>query len=691
MINKIIHIINLISEAWFRFIGQQFLISFIIFGIVLFLILIIRRKSLWLQVGLWGLIFLKLIIPANLGTGLHDEVEYLKTFLSKDQNTKSPIYSPINISNIQTENNIDNSQLKELNDNTYSGPVDQKQSTNIGITKHKQTNQIKIIPLVFFLFWIIGISVLIIHLVNNINKLNRTNRSANLVTDKKILKILDLWCNTFKINRVVEIYTGDKILTTYTSGLFTPKLFIPKELIMGFNLKEIEPIIAHELAHIKNYDFLIAKFQNIVSLFYFFNPIIWIANSKINLLREEICDSLILKTKKISSNFYSQILIKVAQENYQRDNLQYLPLLKFGNSKQKFKRRLKMATKNNIYSFSKLQKIFLLLLLTIVLPLGFNSSIFGQKFKKDESYYKKEKMTIYDLDTISVLQPEPDSVITFRFDTYGFQSNEKAVTEQIIKSDTLGSQKDIDSIIIEALVVVQHNKNFKALKKRISEIQQLQELYEMGVLAYQQNNWQEAMKYFNKVKMSEPNFQSVSHYFRESERRVNTENQLYNKQIINSINNDKKESNDQNINYHAKDIDIYLDNRSEFPKLKGKMIWPVKGNIIKKFGKQKNEYNIGIEIETAHGETVNATCSGIVAAISQSSNLGNIVMINHSGGYRTFFAHLSEVNILIGEKVYMGKTIGKVGSFGKNSGSKLYFGIWQKIKAIDPEIWLSKN
>jgi len=143
---------------------------------------------------------------------------------------------------------------------------------------------------------------------------------------------------------------------------------------------------------------------------------------------------------------------------------------------------------------------------------------------------------------------------------------------------------------------------------------------------------------------------------------------------------------------------IDLNKPSEFPRYKGKVIWPVKGRIIGRFGKVKSpvhesfdDFNYGIEIKAPLGKEVYATCSGVVTKKEWQRYWGLIVIINHYDGYTTFYGHLSEVDVSVGEEVYSGKIIGRVGDSGSVTTPMLHFGIWRNAEAVDPEKWLLKN
>jgi len=134
---------------------------------------------------------------------------------------------------------------------------------------------------------------------------------------------------------------------------------------------------------------------------------------------------------------------------------------------------------------------------------------------------------------------------------------------------------------------------------------------------------------------------------------------------------------------------------SNFPSLKGKMIWPTQGFVISHFGRHRHPKwktiteNIGVDIKAEFGEDVRAVASGVVTAITWQRGRGNIVIINHRGGYFSVYTHLSQILVQIDEKVKLGQVIGNVGDTGSLQGPMLHFEIWKSNRALDPEDWLS--
>ena len=63
---------------------------------------------------------------------------------------------------------------------------------------------------------------------------------------------------------------------------------------------------------------------------------------------------------------------------------------------------------------------------------------------------------------------------------------------------------------------------------------------------------------------------------------------------------------------------------------------------------------------------------------------GNCIVINHGFGYVTRYAHLSKIDVKVGQKVVRGETIGKVGSTGKSTGPHLHYEVHLKGQIMNP-------
>ena len=96
----------------------------------------------------------------------------------------------------------------------------------------------------------------------------------------------------------------------------------------------------------------------------------------------------------------------------------------------------------------------------------------------------------------------------------------------------------------------------------------------------------------------------------------------------------------------------------------------------------------GVDIGAAKNAKVVAARSGTVTTVSYSSGYGNYVVITHSGGIQTLYAHLTKATVKEGQSVSAGEQIGKVGMTGYATGYHLHFTVFVNGSTVDPMKYL---
>ncbi|ABO51797.1 peptidase M23B [Desulforamulus reducens MI-1] len=97
------------------------------------------------------------------------------------------------------------------------------------------------------------------------------------------------------------------------------------------------------------------------------------------------------------------------------------------------------------------------------------------------------------------------------------------------------------------------------------------------------------------------------------------------------------------------------------------------GAIISPFGKRGGRMHTGVDLAKAYGSPVGAYNSGRVIRAGWYGAYGKCVDINHGNGIVTRYAHLSTINVSVGQNVERGQSIGNVGSTGRSTGPHLHF------------------
>jgi septal ring factor EnvC (AmiA/AmiB activator) len=130
--------------------------------------------------------------------------------------------------------------------------------------------------------------------------------------------------------------------------------------------------------------------------------------------------------------------------------------------------------------------------------------------------------------------------------------------------------------------------------------------------------------------------------------------------------------------------------------MRGKLEWPVRGEIIGGFGKTRHRefaaevFRNGIDIEAPIGEEIRAVEKGRVVFADRFAGYGRMVIVDHGERYFSIYAHLSEIVKKNGSVVSRGETLGRVGDSASLAGAKLYFEMRKDGKSIDPLPWFQK-
>jgi septal ring factor EnvC (AmiA/AmiB activator) len=131
-----------------------------------------------------------------------------------------------------------------------------------------------------------------------------------------------------------------------------------------------------------------------------------------------------------------------------------------------------------------------------------------------------------------------------------------------------------------------------------------------------------------------------------------------------------------------------------FASQKGRMTLPVRGEIIESYGKHKhaefNSYTFskGLSVSALSGSEIKAIYEGTVIFSDYFKGFGNMMVVDHGGGYFSLYAHASRLSKKVGAEVARHETIGAVGDVDSNKGSMLYFEIRHQGKPVDPAEWV---
>jgi murein DD-endopeptidase MepM/ murein hydrolase activator NlpD len=102
----------------------------------------------------------------------------------------------------------------------------------------------------------------------------------------------------------------------------------------------------------------------------------------------------------------------------------------------------------------------------------------------------------------------------------------------------------------------------------------------------------------------------------------------------------------------------------------------------------RGAFHPGQDFAGAPMTPIHATAPGVVSFTGQRNGYGNVVEIDHGGGFKTRYAHLQAIFVAMGQRVSLGQPIAGMGSTGRSTGTHLHYETWQNGRVQDPTRFL---
>ena len=119
---------------------------------------------------------------------------------------------------------------------------------------------------------------------------------------------IDLW-----VRGPIALRISETIQMPAVCGVWKPVIIIPAGFVNDLTQAEMRNVILHELAHLQQRDAWVSCLQALFQIFYWYNPLVWLANFVIRAIREQAVDQKVLKALNGDSETYASTLLHVAR------------------------------------------------------------------------------------------------------------------------------------------------------------------------------------------------------------------------------------------------------------------------------------------------------------------------------------------------------------------------------------------
>ncbi|GGZ28798.1 hypothetical protein GCM10007049_22290 [Echinicola pacifica] len=140
--------------------------------------------------------------------------------------------------------------------------------------------------------WLLGVLFYLVKLIGSLWDLRNFHLQHRSTVPENLRAQVKAMTKEMGIYRPIKVMSSKLIQVPVTYGIVKPVILIPASMLTGISIRQLEAIIAHELAHIKRYDFLVNIIQRLMEMMFFYHPCFWWISEQLEKEREHACDDL---------------------------------------------------------------------------------------------------------------------------------------------------------------------------------------------------------------------------------------------------------------------------------------------------------------------------------------------------------------------------------------------------------------
>jgi murein DD-endopeptidase MepM/ murein hydrolase activator NlpD len=472
---------------------------------------------------------------------------------------------------------------------------------------------------------------------------------------------------TIGVARAVRYLCSREVAVPMTAGLWKPIVYLPVWTLSGIPVQTLELVVAHELAHVRRFDYAVNLLQSLVEALYFFHPAVWWVSAKIREEREACADDLVV-ARGADPLVYARALSTLEESRARHGQL---VLASTGGS---FMRRIQrlFEPKRERPRAGWITGAVLLLGLVV------SSSLAGRALADQlgstkitlpwlpprvmqhraliEEAAVKNGVDANLLAIVVLVESGGDPNAKSPMGARGLMQVLPSTAERIAKERNLDYEE-------AKLTDPSYSLDLGAwyLGRQIARFGK--ERVELGVAAY--NGGPEAVR-----------------TWLSGQGKLSGETERY-QHLVTNLFKDESAYGAWRGRIRAKAIEAAASpidrRRADISLAFGPAEHPIK----------KHPYvHEGVDLAAKDGTPVVAPLDGVVAEVTEDRERGKVLVVRHRGGIETRYHHLGSVAVRVEQKIAKGDLVGTVGATGEVTGPHVHFEVRDLGEAIDPAPFL---
>jgi len=144
--------------------------------------------------------------------------------------------------------------------------------------------------------WLLGVVVLAVRAAGGWWQLRRLKLSASAVVPAEIGVAFERLRHRYRLSRSVVLRVSDEVISPMVFGVWRTVVLMPLSTVAQLSPEQMEAVLAHELAHVRRWDYLFNLMQTMTECLFFFHPAVWWISRRVREFREVCCDEAAAQT-----------------------------------------------------------------------------------------------------------------------------------------------------------------------------------------------------------------------------------------------------------------------------------------------------------------------------------------------------------------------------------------------------------
>ncbi|MDI4649691.1 M56 family metallopeptidase [Cohnella hashimotonis] len=326
---------------------------------VIVLLLLFIRRLLHLRLKpavihfLWLLVLIKLLIPVGPSSSISLFNLMPQTVAGKWTVGQSDMAAPLGFVNDREDSEPQPSASAAPASNTDTKVGSQEDSVSLDSSPARLGESISIkatsrwsnLLRAGLFIWLGGIAFLSIYHIIGTLVFRKRVRFSRPIHNEEVLSAVRACSEKLGLKRTIPVYESSCVQSPCIYGTIKPRIFMPEDILVIADSRQLTHILLHELAHDKRKDLWLNSLWTLAVWLHWFNPLVWLARRKMVADRELACDAVVLEALGEKESASYGLTLLMLSRLFSRSSSMRANLSHFFNNTNETKRRIAMITK----------------------------------------------------------------------------------------------------------------------------------------------------------------------------------------------------------------------------------------------------------------------------------------------------------------------------------------------------------